>query len=89
MLVKVTSLGPKMQSQNRIDVNYEKNFWSGSLAYKTTLEKQCFIDSEPKGEVINLKIDLTNWRPFKLQNSNGLLVLVEKLSFFESAILIF
>ena len=33
-----------------------KNFWSGSLAYKTTLEDQYFIDSEPKGEVISFKI---------------------------------
>ena len=34
-----------------------KNGWSGSLAYKSTLEKQYFIVSEPKGEVINSKID--------------------------------
>ena len=33
-----------------------KNFWSGSLAYKDTLEEQYFIDSEPKGEVISSKI---------------------------------
>ena len=35
----------------------QKNFWSVSLAYKSTLEKQYFIDSEPKGEVISSKID--------------------------------
>jgi hypothetical protein len=34
-----------------------KNFWSGSVAYKSPLEKQHFIDSEPKGEVISSKID--------------------------------
>jgi hypothetical protein len=34
-----------------------KNFWSGSLAYKGTLEEQYFIDSEPKGEVITSEID--------------------------------
>jgi hypothetical protein len=34
-----------------------KNFWSGSLAYKDTLEKQYFIDPEPKAEVISSKID--------------------------------
>ena len=34
-----------------------KNFWSGSLAYKNTLEKQYFIVSEPKEEVISSKID--------------------------------
>ena len=34
-----------------------KSFWSWSLAFKRTLEKQYFIDSEPKGEVISSKID--------------------------------
>ena len=34
-----------------------KNSWSGSLAYKSTLEKQYFIVSEPIGEVISSKID--------------------------------
>ena len=36
---------------------FRKNFWSGILAYKTTLEKQYFIDSEPKVQVISSKID--------------------------------
>jgi hypothetical protein len=36
-----------------------KNFWSVSFAYKSTLEKQYFIVSEPKGEVISSKIDGT------------------------------
>ena len=35
----------------------KKNFYSESLAYKTILVKQYFIDSEPKGEVIRSKID--------------------------------
>ena len=48
---------PKQQSQNQVDVDYKKNCWSGSLAYKSTLEKQYFIVSEPKGEVISSKID--------------------------------
>ena len=34
-----------------------KNFWSGSLALKDTFEKQYFIVSEPKGEVVSSKID--------------------------------
>ena len=34
-----------------------KNFWSGSLASKSTWEEQYFIDSELKGEVISYKID--------------------------------
>ena len=35
----------------------QKNFWSGSLAYKDNVEEQYFIDSETKGEVISSKID--------------------------------
>ncbi len=51
-------MGAELQSQNRVDVlMLWKNFWSKSLAYKSTLEKQYFIDSEPKGEVISSKID--------------------------------
>ena len=57
MLVTLTSMGAERQSQNRVDVNYKKNCWSGSLAYKGTLEKQYFIVSEPKEEVISSKID--------------------------------
>ena len=34
-----------------------KIFWPRSLAYKGTLEKKHFIDSEPKGEVISSEID--------------------------------
>ena len=34
-----------------------KNFWSGTLAYKSTLEKQYFIVSELKVEVISSKIN--------------------------------
>ena len=34
-----------------------KKFWSRSLAYKSTLEKQYFIVFEPKREVISSKID--------------------------------
>ena len=56
MMVTLTSMGAKLQSQNQVDVNYEKNCWSGSLAYKSTLEKQYFIVSEAKGEV-SYKID--------------------------------
>ena len=56
MLVNLTSMGPELQNQNRVDVNYKKK-WSGSLAYKGTLEKQYFIDSEPEGEVISSKVD--------------------------------
>ena len=53
----MTIPGPELQSQNRVDVKLQKNFWSRSLAYKSTLEKQFFIVSEPKGEVISSKID--------------------------------
>jgi hypothetical protein len=58
MLVTLTNMGPELQSQNCIDVPMlRKNCWSGSLAYKDTLEKQYFIVSEPKEEVISSKID--------------------------------
>ena len=51
-------MGPDLQSQNRVDIIYEKTFSLGAyIAYKTTLEEQYFIDSEPKGEVISSKID--------------------------------
>ena len=48
---------PALQSKNCVDVNYGKMIWSGTLAYKSTLEKQYFIVSEPKVEVISSKID--------------------------------
>ena len=47
---------PAAESKSRWRM-LRKNFWSGSLAYISTLEKQYFIDSEPKGEVITSKID--------------------------------
>ena len=56
-MVKVIIPCPELQSQNHVDLYYKKNFWSGSLAYKSTLEKQYFIVSEPKVEVISSKID--------------------------------
>ena len=50
-------MGAELQSQNHVDLNYKKNFQCGSLAYKTTLEEQYFIVSEPKGGVISSNID--------------------------------
>ena len=55
-LVNLTSLGPELQGQNRVDVNYEKTFGLRA-SYKSTLEEQYFIESEPKVEVISSKID--------------------------------
>ena len=37
--------------------NLQKNFWSGSLAFKNTLKEQYFIDSDSKREVISSKVD--------------------------------
>ena len=48
-------MGAEMQSQNHVDVNYEKTVGLG--AWLTKLEKQYFIVSEPKGEVISSKIN--------------------------------
>ena len=47
-------MGPELQGQNRVGVDYKKTFSVGAyLAYKTTLEEKYFIDSEAKGEVIS------------------------------------
>jgi hypothetical protein len=45
---------------NRVKITLRyvtENLWTWSLAYKSTLEKQYFIVSEPKGEIISSKID--------------------------------
>ena len=57
MVLKATNMGFELQSQNCVDVCYEKTFGVGSLAYKSTFEKQHFIVSEAKKEVISSKID--------------------------------
>ena len=56
-MVTLTIPSPELQSQNRVDIIYEKTFSLGAQLKKTTLEEQYFIDSEPKGEVISSKID--------------------------------
>ena len=57
MCVSVASHGVLYRwRENTLPIK-EKNFWSGTLAYKSTLEKQYFIVSEPKVEVISSKID--------------------------------
>ena len=53
MLVKLNNMGPELQSQYRVDVNYKKKL----LVWELRLQRQYFIDSEPKGEVISSKID--------------------------------
>ena len=55
-----------------------KNFWSGSLAYKTTLEKQYFIDSEPKVAIDTSKFKLARQAQFL---SHTLQILEINLSF--------
>ena len=65
-------------------------FWSGSLAYKTTLEKQYFIVSEPKVEVISSKIGRVaaiytskfKWA-WRAQFLSHTLQILEKVIFFE------
>ena len=50
-MVTLTIVWPKLQSQNHVDVYYGKTVGLGAL------EKQYFIVSEPKVEVISSKID--------------------------------
>ena len=50
-------MGAELQSQKPVDVNYEKTVGQGAWLTKSTLEKQYFIVSKPKGEVISSKID--------------------------------
>ena len=50
-------MGAELQSQKPVDVNYEKTVGLGAWLTKSTLEKQYFIVSKPKGEVISSKID--------------------------------
>ena len=54
-MVTLTNMGPELQSQNCVDICYRKTF--GLVAYKTNLEKQYSIDSEPKVKVNSSKID--------------------------------
>ena len=51
------SMRPELQSQNRVDVCYGKMVGLRAWIIKNTLEKQYFIVSEPKGDVISSKID--------------------------------
>ena len=56
-LVNLTNVRLELQSQKLHWCKLRKNFCSWSLASKSTLEEQYFIDSEPKGEGISSKID--------------------------------
>jgi hypothetical protein len=66
MLVKVTSMGPKLQSQNRIDVNYKKTFSLGAYLIKLLWKSNISLTLSQKEKSLAPK--LTNWWPFKLQN---------------------
>ena len=68
MLVNLYSMRRELQSQNCVDVCYGKTtvpiylkFWHKFLLLSTTE-----IQKEK-----SLALKLTDWRPFKLQNSNG------------------
>ena len=65
MLVKETSMGAELQSQNCVDVNYEKTVglgaWHTKALWKSNIS-MCLSQKEK-----SLAPKLTKWRPFKPQ----------------------
>ena len=57
MLVTLTSMRPKLQSQNYVDVYYGKRVGLGAWLTKALWKSNISLWSEPKGEVISSKID--------------------------------
>ena len=68
-MVKVTIPGPEPQSQNHVDVNYEKTFGLGAQLTKALWKSNISLCLSQKEKSLAPK--LTEWRPFKRQNSNG------------------
>ena len=68
-LVNLTSLGPKLQGQNCVDAKYENTFSLRAQLTKPIWKSNISLCLSQKEE--SLAPNLTEWRPFKLQNSNG------------------
>ena len=68
-MVILTILGPVLQSQNRVDVNYEKTFSLGAWLTKALWKSNISLCLSQKEKSLAPK--LTQWRPFKVQNSEG------------------
>ena len=59
----------KLQSQNHIDVNYEKTVGLGAWLTKALWKSNISLCLSQKEKSLAPK--LTEWQPFKCQNSNG------------------
>ena len=68
-MVTLTIVRPKLQSQNRVDVDYEKTVGLGAWLTKALLKSNISLCLSQKEKSLAPK--LTAWRPFILQNSNG------------------
>jgi uncharacterized membrane protein len=69
MLVKVTSMRPELQSQNRVDVCYGKRVGLGAWLTKALWKSNISSCLNQKEKPLAPK--LTEWRPFKPQIQNG------------------
>ena len=68
-MVTLTIVRPKLQSQNRVDVDYKKTVGLGAWLTKALLKSNISLCLSQKEKSLAPK--LTDWQPFKLQNSNG------------------
>ena len=68
-MVTLTIVRPKLQSQNCVDVDYEKTVGLGAWLTKALLKSNISLCLSQKEKSLAPK--LTAWRPFILQNSNG------------------
>ena len=68
-MVTLTSMGAKLQSQNCVDVNYEKTVGLGAWLTKALWKSNISLCLSQKEKSLAPK--LTEWRPFKPQVLNG------------------
>jgi hypothetical protein len=68
MLVILTSFGPKLQSQNCVDINYKQTVGLGAGLTKALWKSNISLCLSQKEKSLAPK--LTKWRPFKPQTLN-------------------
>ena len=68
-MVALTIPGPKLQSQNRVDINRKKTVGLGACLKKALWKSNISLCLSQKENSLAQK--LTQWRPFKVQNSDG------------------
>ena len=69
MLVKVTRMGPRLQGQNHVDVNYKKTIGPGAWLTKALWKSNISLCLSQKEKSLAPK--LTDWWPFIFQTSDG------------------